>query len=56
MLILLAGGASFAGDLSGGATLGLTDFLILFLLPFALTALATWVARRAVLAAFRETL
>lgn len=56
VLILLAGGASFAGDLSGGATLGLTDFLILFLLPFALTALATWVARRAVLAALRETL
>jgi cell division transport system permease protein len=56
VLIIVASGASFAGALLGGATLGLTDFLILFLLPFALTALATWVARRAVLAALRETL
>ena len=56
VLILLASGASFAGMLMGGATLGLTDFLILILLPFALTALATWVARRAVLAALRDTL
>jgi len=56
VLILLASGASFAGMLMGGATLGLTDFLILLLLPFALTALATWVARRAVLAALRDTL
>ena len=56
VLLLLASGASFAGAIMGGATLGLTDFLILLLLPFALTALATWVARRAVLTALRETL
>ena len=56
VIILLASGASFAGMLMGSATLGLTDFLILLLLPFALTALATWVARRAVLAALRDTL
>ena len=56
VLLVLASGASFAGAIMGGATLGLGDFLILLLLPFALTALATWVARRAVLAALRETL
>ena len=56
VLLALASGASFAGTLMGGAMLGLLDFLILLLLPFALTALATWVARRAVLAALRETL
>jgi len=56
VIILLASGASFAGMLMGSATLGLTDFLVLLLLPFALTALATWVARRAVLAALRDTL
>jgi len=56
VLLALAGGAAFAGDLTGGATLGLRDFLILALLPFALTALATWVARTAVLRALREAL
>lgn len=56
VLLLLASGASFAGQLMGGATLSGADFLILFLLPFALTLLATWVARRAVLAALREAL
>ncbi|NUQ18003.1 MAG: hypothetical protein HOP95_06055 [Sphingomonas sp.] len=56
VLILLASGASFAGELTGGATLSAVDLLILLLLPFALTALATWVARMAVLAALRETL
>jgi cell division transport system permease protein len=56
VLLLLAGGASFAGDLTGGATLGLADFIVLALLPFALTALATWVARTAVLRALREAL
>jgi cell division transport system permease protein len=56
VLVLLASGASFAGELIGGASLTLFDFLILFLLPLALTALATWVARTAVLAALRETL
>ena len=56
VLLALAGGAAFAGDLTGGATLGLRDFLILALLPFALTALATWVARTAVLRALRQAL
>ena len=35
---------------------GALDLLMLALLPFALTALATWVARTAVLAALREAL
>jgi len=56
VLILLASGASFAGELTGGATLSPIDLVVLFLLPFGLTALATWVARMAVLAAVRETL
>lgn len=56
VLLLLAGGAAFAGELTGGATLGLGDLLILALLPFVLTALATWVARTAVLRALREAL
>jgi cell division transport system permease protein len=56
VLLLLAGGAAFAGDLTGGATLGIKDLIILALLPFALTALATWVARTAVLRALREAL
>jgi cell division transport system permease protein len=56
VLILLASGASFVGELTGGATLEAADILVLFLLPFLLTALATWVARLAVLAALRETL
>jgi len=56
VLLLLAGGAAFAGELTGGATLGAWDFLILALLPLALTALATWVARMAVLRALRDAL
>ena len=56
VLLLLAGGAAFAGELTGGATLGIRDLLILALLPFALTTLATWVARLAVLRALREAL
>lgn len=56
VLLLLAGGASFAADLTGGATLGARDLIILAMLPFALTALATWVARTAVLRALREAL
>jgi cell division transport system permease protein len=56
VLLLLAGGAAFAGELTGGATLSIIDLLILALLPFALTALATWVARTAVLRALREAL
>lgn len=56
VLLLLAGGAAFAGELTGGATLGPADFIILALLPLALTGLATWVARTAVLRALREAL
>jgi len=56
VLLLLSAGASFAGELTGGATLSRTDLLILLLLPLALTVLATWVARTAVLAALRQAL
>jgi cell division transport system permease protein len=56
VLLLLTTGASFAGELTGGATLGPGDLLILALLPLMLTALATWVARTAVLAALRQAL
>jgi cell division transport system permease protein len=56
VLLLLAGGAAFAGQLTGGATLGPVDMIILALLPLLLTALATWVARAAVLRALRAAL
>lgn len=56
VLLLLTTGAAFAGELTGGATLGPLDLLILALLPLALTVLATWVARIAVLRALREAL
>lgn len=56
VLIALSAGASFAGELAGGATLSPFDILVLVLLPLALTALAAWVARTAVLAALRKAL
>jgi cell division transport system permease protein len=56
VILLLASGASFTGELIGGVALAPLDLLILLILPFLLTALATWVARLAVLAALRETL
>ena len=56
VLLLLASGASLAGELTGGATLGPIDLAILALLPFALTVLATWVARTAVLRSLRKAL
>ena len=56
VLLLLAGGAAFAGELTGGATVGWADLLILALLPLLLTALATFVGRTAVLRALREAL
>jgi cell division transport system permease protein len=56
VLLLLASGAALAGELTGGATLGPVDLVILALLPFALTVLATWVARTAVLRALRKAL
>ena len=56
VLLLLFAGASYASELTGGAGLTGGDLLLLALLPLALTALATWVARTAVLAALREAL
>ena len=56
VLLLLASGAALAGELTGGATLGPADFAVLALLPFALTVLATWVARTAVLRSLRKAL
>jgi len=56
VLLLLTSGASFAGEMTGGASLGARDLVILALLPLALTVLATWVARMAVLRALREAL
>ena len=55
MLVLLAGGGSaFAGDLMGTSPLHLGDLVALALLPLAVVALATWVARTAVLATLRR--
>ena len=56
VLLALSAGAAFAGELTGGATLSGFDFLFLGLLPLALTVLATWVARTAVLAALGKAL
>jgi cell division transport system permease protein len=56
VILLLAGGASFVGEMMGGATIGAGGVLILCLLPFALTILATMVGRMAVLAALRRAL
>lgn len=56
VLALLAAGSAFLGQLTGGATLGWADIALLVLLPFALTALATVIARSAVLARLRGTL
>jgi cell division transport system permease protein len=56
VLLLLASGAALAGELTGGATLGPVDLAILALLPLALTVLATWVARTAVLRSLRKAL
>ena len=56
VLLLLASGAALAGELTGGATLGVIDLIVLALLPFALTVLATWVARTAVLRSLRKAL
>ena len=55
-LALLAAGSAFLGQLTGGATLSGFDLVVLALLPFALTALATLVARSAVLARLRRAL
>jgi cell division transport system permease protein len=56
VLALLAAGSSFAGELSGGASLLARDIVILALVPIMLTVLATLVARTAVLATLRQAL
>lgn len=56
VLLILLRGATFVGDLTGGASITGTDLLILGSIPLVLTVLATWVARTAVLAALREAL
>jgi cell division transport system permease protein len=56
VLLVLASGAAITGELTGGATLGVVDIFILASLPLALTILATWVARTAVLRTLRRAL
>jgi cell division transport system permease protein len=56
VLLMLSAGASFAGELSGGATLSGWNLPVLAVLPISLTAIATWVARAAVLATLRKAL
>jgi len=56
VLLVLFTGATYAGDLSGGAGLGGLDILLLLMLPLLLTMLATWVTRTTVLGALREAL
>lgn len=56
LLVLGSGGAALAGDLAGGPPLDGSDILMLALLPVAAVALATVVARLAVLAALRRAL
>ena len=56
IILVLVAGASFVEDLGGGRMLSMVDIVILAVLPFALTLLATWVARTAVLSALRRTL
>lgn len=54
VLLLLGGGAAVA-ELAGRPPLGARDLLVLALAPLVLAALATWVARTAVLAALRRS-
>jgi cell division transport system permease protein len=56
VLAVLLAGASFAGDLTGNRGLGLSDVVLLALLPLALTAIATLAGRLAVLGALRQSL
>jgi cell division transport system permease protein len=56
IIVALIAGASFVEDLGGGRMLSAVDIVLLALLPIALTLLATWVARTAVLSALRRTL
>lgn len=54
LLMAAGGGAAFADDLAGGPPLAAADLLMLALLPLVIAAIATWVARLAVLAALRR--
>jgi cell division transport system permease protein len=56
VLLFLSSGATFVGELTGGANISPIDLLVLALIPLVLTVLATWVARTTVLAALREAL
>ena len=56
VLLLFSASAAVLGELTGNARLAITDVLVLLLIPLGLTALATWVARTAVLAALRQAL
>ncbi|MEO7787177.1 MAG: permease, partial [Sphingomicrobium sp.] len=56
LLVILGGGSSWIAELSGGSLLHARDLLLLALLPFAVAALATLVARAAVLSALRSSL
>ena len=56
LLILGGAGAAMAGELAGGPPLRALDLALLALLPLAVSMLATWVARTAVLAALRRTI
>lgn len=56
VLLIIAGGAAIASDLAGGPPLDAGDLLLLALLPLAAVAIATLVARLAVLGALRQSL
>jgi cell division transport system permease protein len=56
LFVILGSGAGLISDLSGGPALHGFDVLILALLPFAVAALATFVARWAVLSTLRAQL
>ena len=56
LLFVAGGGSAMVRDLAGGAALGFGDIALLIVMPFAGAALATWVARRAVLKALRDAL
>ncbi|MEO6248026.1 MAG: hypothetical protein ABIO85_05520 [Sphingomicrobium sp.] len=56
LLAILGGGSGWIAELSGGPLLHARDLLLLALLPFVIAALATLVARSAVLAALRASL
>ena len=56
LLVITGGHPAFAGELAGTAVLGLEDAAILAVLPLAGTALATLVARLAVLHSLQRIL